>query len=102
MDEQYHSIMDVRTGAPLPSSSLEGEDDALRISAHHILDIHEVARKLMVTALPLKPLCRSGCLGLCPQCGVNRNQEPCQCPEERENRGLHPLLGLLSESSHPS
>ena len=102
MDEQYLPIVDARTGAPLPSSGPEGEDAALRINAHHILDIQEVTRQLMVTALPLKPLCRSGCLGICLQCGLNRNEKLCRCAEERENPGLRPLLELLPGSAHPS
>jgi len=27
----------------------------------------------------MKPLCDDKCLGLCPQCGANRNREACSC-----------------------
>jgi len=30
-------------------------------------------------AVPMKPLCRPECRGLCPQCGVDRNREACNC-----------------------
>jgi len=30
-------------------------------------------------ALPMKPLCREGCRGLCPVCGGNRNITACAC-----------------------
>lgn len=36
--------------------------------------------------LPMKPLCRDGCKGLCPTCGVDRNNGSCSCappPDER-------------------
>ena len=35
--------------------------------------------ELIVLALPVKPLCGEGCLGLCPSCGVDRNVEACDC-----------------------
>jgi uncharacterized protein len=38
---------------------------------------HEV----VMTALPVKPLCREDCAGLCPRCGGDRNQVACDCPE---------------------
>ena len=31
-------------------------------------------------AEPPKPLCRQDCRGLCPRCGRNLNQGPCDCP----------------------
>ncbi len=30
-------------------------------------------------ALPLRPLCKEECKGLCPRCGANRNVEDCDC-----------------------
>jgi uncharacterized protein len=30
-------------------------------------------------ALPMKPLCRHDCRGLCPVCGANRNLVDCRC-----------------------
>ena len=34
-------------------------------------------------ALPLQPVCRESCKGLCPHCGVDRNVESCNCAENR-------------------
>ncbi|MDR1947065.1 MAG: DUF177 domain-containing protein [Desulfovibrio sp.] len=34
-------------------------------------------------ALPIKPLCREDCMGLCPVCGKNRNMENCACGTDR-------------------
>jgi len=35
----------------------------------------------VVLAVPMKPLCREECLGICPNCGANRNDNPCGCEE---------------------
>jgi uncharacterized protein len=31
--------------------------------------------------IPMKPLCREDCAGLCPQCGADRNEVRCACAE---------------------
>lgn len=33
--------------------------------------------------LPLTNVCRPECKGLCPVCGINRNQSPCSCEPAR-------------------
>jgi uncharacterized protein len=43
------------------------------------IDLAEVMREQFFLALPMKPLCRPDCQGLCPVCGVNRNRETCDC-----------------------
>jgi len=45
--------------------------------------------------LPMKPLCRPDCLGLCPRCGTDRNTAPCDCREEGDER-LAKLKSLLT------
>lgn len=35
-----------------------------------LLDLEPVLRDALVLALPLAPLCRADCPGLCPECGV--------------------------------
>lgn len=45
--------------------------------------------------LPMKPLCRPDCRGLCPRCGADRNTVPCECREEGDER-LAKLKSLLS------
>ena len=43
------------------------------------IDLGELMREQFYLALPMKPLCRDDCRGLCPVCGVNRNRETCTC-----------------------
>ena len=46
------------------------------------LDISEDVRSEMLLALPMNLLCREDCAGLCPVCGINRNQKKCRCHEK--------------------
>ena len=40
----------------------------------------------IVLSLPPKLLCRPECKGLCPRCGKNRNEGPCECEPESDPR----------------
>lgn len=44
------------------------------------LDLGPLVRDAVVLGLPLAPLCHEGCRGLCPTCGANLNEGPCDCP----------------------
>jgi uncharacterized protein len=62
-------------------SEAEVREDDLGVSFYKddAIDLGEVMREQFYLALPMKPLCREDCRGLCQVCGVNRNRETCQC-----------------------
>lgn len=43
------------------------------------IDVSDEVRESLLLALPVKPLCRPDCRGLCPRCGMNLNEGPCRC-----------------------
>jgi uncharacterized protein len=47
-----------------------------------MLKVGEVVREIVMLNLPIKPLCRTGCAGLCPNCGKNLNQGSCSCRQK--------------------
>ena len=76
--------LDVRI-EPRPSSadSLELGADDLDVDFYtdDLLDLGRLIEAETALALPMKPLCRADCRGLCPACGANRNTAPCACGE---------------------
>ncbi len=42
------------------------------------LDVEPMVREAVLLELPLAPVCRPDCAGLCPVCGVNRNEVDCR------------------------
>ena len=76
-EEEYSPVVDVVSGTPLP---LPEEAGAFTIDERHILDLTEAIRQYTLLAVPMKPLCREGCAGLCQNCGHNLNHGPCGCP----------------------
>jgi uncharacterized protein len=63
------------------------------------IDLNEVLREQFYLALPMKPLCREDCAGLCPQCGTNRNMGACTCATQLEDPRLAPLRGLKRDNA---
>jgi uncharacterized protein len=57
------------------------------------VDVGTLIEAETTLALPMKPLCREGCLGLCKVCGGNRNVVQCECRE----RPLDPRLAALKD-----
>jgi uncharacterized protein len=55
------------------------------------IDVNEVLREQFYLALPMKPLCRDDCAGLCPQCGTNLNMGACACEPQVADPRLAPL-----------
>jgi uncharacterized protein len=71
------------------------EEDDLGVSFYHDdqIDLAEVIREQFYLVLPMKPLCRPDCKGLCSTCGINRNRETCSCQAE----WVDPRLQALKE-----
>jgi uncharacterized protein len=57
-------------------SAAPADDEAFPIIDDQI-DLRPVVTEVLVCALPLAPLCRDDCQGLCPECGANRNVIDC-------------------------
>lgn len=71
---------------PRPDGSYAVSDDGW-------LDLAPLLREQAWVAIPMKPLCRPGCKGLCPQCGANLNLESCMCDRIR----IDPRMALLKD-----
>jgi uncharacterized protein len=49
----------------------------------------------LVLELPMKPVCREDCPGLCLVCGANLDESPCGCRAEKADSRFLPLKRLL-------
>ena len=100
--EEFVPVVDLVTG-----ERVEAGEDELRIDARHALDLSEAVRQYEQAAIPIQPICRPGCAGLCPECGANRNEERCDCAGAAASGPFAALAGLgerlrTEESDGPS
>ena len=63
-----------------------------------VADLTDIIRQALVLELPMKPICRDDCQGLCPQCGANRNESPCDCRVEEPDPRWEGLKKLKTGS----
>lgn len=91
-EEEYIQTIDVKSGLPLepPGEPL----GSFTIDAHHIIDLREAVRQYALLLIPMKPLCREECAGLCRECGRNLNQGPCGCPVRTVDPRWSKLMNL--------
>lgn len=86
---------------PIGARRRDGDDDedTYELGIDH-LDLEPMARDAVLLELPLAPLCRADCAGLCVRCGADRNVEACGCaPEPIDDRWA--ALDVLRESPSP-
>lgn len=65
-----------------PASEEDAEDDDRYFYQGDHVDLAPMLREHVILAAPMQPLCREDCAGLCPRCGKDLNEGPCQCPTE--------------------
>ena len=61
---------------------LREEDLNLAVFDGGAVELNDLVREEILLAMPGQVLCGEDCKGLCPSCGVDRNEKTCQC----ENR----------------
>ncbi len=91
LEEESYPTVDLGTGKKMfPPDESEG---VIHIDDRHVLDLSDVVRQYVLTEIPIMPLCSDNCLGLCPECGANLNEEKCKC----DTTPADPRWGALSE-----
>lgn len=78
-------------GQAIPAG--ESENDFLTF-ADDILDLDPAVSETVLLNLPMKPLCREDCPGLCPSCGRDLKLGNCSCRQEPSHPGLTVLARL--------
>jgi uncharacterized protein len=72
-------VPDNRLATRFVGPAAEMEDPAISSLEEGRIHLERLAEEQVQLALPLKPLCREDCRGLCPQCGSRRGERECGC-----------------------
>lgn len=87
IEAPFEAQCDIRTfhllaeGLPVD----EGEEVTAIFDANSA-DLWELSRQALIVHLPMRPLCREDCKGLCPSCGANLNETTCNCQPPADPR----------------
>ncbi|MEE2636745.1 MAG: DUF177 domain-containing protein [Acidobacteriota bacterium] len=80
-----------------PESQVEESDLSTAYFRDDRIDLGQLVREQFQLSLPMKPLCRDECRGLCVVCGGNRNVTVCECDETWEDPRFAGLKHLLKQ-----
>ena len=94
-DLRYHPQAEASSE---PEVEVGAEDLETSFYRDEQIDLNEMMREQFYLTLPMKPLCRDDCKGLCAQCGTNLNTATCDCAPEWED----PRLAALKQFKNPS
>jgi uncharacterized protein len=87
--------VDVQELFAYPDSATDDTADAdeVRRLVGDLLDLEPVVRDALVLALPLSPVCRDDCRGLCPTCGLRWDD----LPADHTHETFDPRWAALAE-----
>ncbi|MEO5819472.1 MAG: DUF177 domain-containing protein [Vicinamibacteraceae bacterium] len=87
--------------APAIEEEVELQDEDLDTAYYrdHVLDLADMLREQFYLTLPMRPLCRPDCQGLCPSCGIDRNVDTCQCTTDWVDPRLSGLKALVTRKT---
>ena len=66
-------------GAEEEERELAEKDLGVLVVEGEELDLDPILHEQLQLNVPMRPLCREECAGLCPTCGADLNQGPCRC-----------------------
>jgi uncharacterized protein len=70
-----------------------GEEDLGIIHfSGNTIELKEAIQEQVILGLPLRPLCREDCKGLCHSCGENLNEGKCRCSQKN---AIDPRFAVL-------
>jgi uncharacterized protein len=71
---------------PNADGEVAGDDLGVATYDNREIDLSAVVHDEVFLELPMIPLCRESCAGLCPSCGHDLNAGPCGCEQATDDR----------------
>ena len=92
---------------PDPTVNQDGEEAELTYDDLDIgfyrddqVDLSAVVTEQILLEIPMKPVCRESCKGLCDQCGADLNEHSCDCHKTQADPRLAVLAQLKKKMIH--
>jgi uncharacterized protein len=85
---------DAQASAPQGDIELQADEIGLIPFYGEEIDLKDALQEEVVMSLPMQPLCKSDCKGLCTRCGADLNERECGCNRKVINPQFAALQGL--------
>ncbi|HYA44134.1 MAG TPA: DUF177 domain-containing protein [Acidimicrobiales bacterium] len=77
-----------------------GEEDGTYPLGEDQINLRDMVVDALFAVLPVLPLCKDDCRGICPNCGADRNLETCSCPEVAVDERWAGTRALVQDDPH--
>ena len=84
VDVELRPVLDLQGAAQ--ERELGSDDLDVEFFSGDALDIGHLAAEQISLCIPMKPLCREDCGGICPDCGIDRTSGTCECKPDTDPR----------------
>ncbi|HEU4919443.1 MAG TPA: DUF177 domain-containing protein [Candidatus Limnocylindrales bacterium] len=98
IEEEALPAIDIASGLPLPPEA-GAEDEPLRLTDHHELDLETPVREAIQLEEPIAALCREACPGLCAVCGTPLDEGDHDHPSDEVDPRLEALRDFRPDDS---
>jgi uncharacterized protein len=96
IEEEALPTIDFHTGQPVEIAAA-ADDQPIRLSDHHELDLEQAVREAIQLAEPIAPLDREDCPGLCIVCGLPLDEGAHVHPEDDIDPRLEALRAFTPD-----
>ena len=93
----FDSPFHVELSEVLPYGTEAGDDDFYRLEGEQVM-LEPIVRDAVMIPMPLNPLCKPDCRGLCSVCGADLNAGDCGHRIERIDVRWEPLRRLVERN----
>lgn len=73
------------------------EEEITHMVTKDQINLLPFVEETVMLGFPFIPLCKDDCLGLCPMCGQNKNEQPCECKEDKTDPRLEGLKAFFDK-----
>lgn len=94
IDSKFDEYEEIPENAKGLNDNPESESHIVFDRNAPMLNLAEVAWEQFMLAMPVRPLCKTDCKGLCPQCGANLNLGECGCAPQEGDPRMDALRGI--------
>ena len=75
----------------------EKSEEVIHFFEGDVIDLLPYVEQAVFLNAPMKTLCRKDCKGLCPECGINLNENECSCDKSPIDPRFAVLADLLNK-----
>ncbi|NDI33433.1 YceD family protein [Chengkuizengella sediminis] len=94
--KEYNKTLQINIQEALTQNSEIAKSDpeeSIQLVTSDEVDIEPYIRESFLLELPYAPICEESCEGLCPTCGINKNESSCTCKQDQ----IDPRLAKLKD-----